>query len=176
MDAHVPTQITKSSTSCRQVFWSPDGNRIFYTAGEKLWSVGAAGGQPQKVLDDVKLAAISPNGSTIAFGKIGAGGKLWIYSVAEGRAAPYPAPLEGQSMNRQVRFSPDGSKIGALWPSQQEHTLDNTFWVLPYPPGPPVRSMTLEASSFSWMPDSRFVVAAKSSPDSSGHHLYRLDT
>jgi eukaryotic-like serine/threonine-protein kinase len=176
LQSGVPAQITKPPQTCTQLFWSSDGSRIYYIAGLQLWAVGAAGGEPQLVLKDVMHAAISPDQRTIAFGKPGAEGKLWLHSLADGKTAPYPAPLEGQSMTRQVRFSPDGATIGALWPSQREHTLDNTFWLLPFPPGPAVRSLALDASSFAWMPDSRHLVVAKSSSNGTGRHLFWIDT
>jgi serine/threonine protein kinase/WD40 repeat protein len=169
-------QITRSPVSCRSVTWSPDGSRIYYVAGLRLWSVGAAGGPSQAILNDVGLAALSPDGRTVAIGRSGPEGKLWLHSLETGRTEPYPAPLAGQSMNRHVRFSPDGSTIGAFWPSQREHAVDSTFWMLPFPPGPPARSMVLEASAFAWMPDSRRLVAAMHSPHTGRRHLYLVDT
>jgi eukaryotic-like serine/threonine-protein kinase len=114
LQSGVPAQITRSPQTCTQLFWSHDGSRIYYIAGLQLWAVGAAGGQPQLVLKDVAHAAISPDQKTLAFGKPGAEGKLWLHSLADGKTVPYPAPLEGQSMTRQVRFSRRCHDRGAM--------------------------------------------------------------
>jgi Tol biopolymer transport system component len=174
--AAVPAQLTRAATHCGSPFWSPDGSRVFYLAGYKLWSVGGAGGPPDLVLEDVSQASISPDGKTIAFGKTGAGGGIWLYSLSDHHTSRYPAPLEGQSLTRQVLFSPDGTRIGALWPTQREHTFDNTFWLLPFPASPRVRSIKLEASYFSWAPDSRHIVAVQETPSGPGRHLFWVDT
>jgi hypothetical protein len=90
---------------------------VFYIAQNTLWSVSAAGGPPDLVLDNVNQASISPDGQTVAYGNPGAGGGVWLYSLADQQSRPYPAPLEGQSVRRQLQFSPDGTRIGALWPT-----------------------------------------------------------
>ena len=56
---------------CRHPFWSPDGKRVYFISlareRESLWSISAAGGTPQVVIENVTRAAISPDGETIAF-------------------------------------------------------------------------------------------------------------
>ena len=176
IDAAVPTQLTHSPADCLRPFWSRDGARVFYSMNGKLWSVSAAGGQAELVLEDAWLGSISPDGKCIVFGKGGAGGGLWLYSLADRAESRYPAPLEGVSMTRQVRFSPDGTRVGALWPTQREHTFDNIFWILPYPPGPKARSIRVEASYFSWSPDNRHIVTVENGLSGFGQHLFWVDT
>jgi hypothetical protein len=69
LDSAISTPITKSSTDCLKPFWSPDGARVYFISGGRgqLWSVGAAGGEPQLVLDDVAAAAVAPDGEALAF-------------------------------------------------------------------------------------------------------------
>src|SRR5262245_51932498 len=65
LDSAISTQITKSSSNCASPFWSPDSVRIYYItfdAGGQLWSVGATGGEPQLILNDVAVAAVAPDG------------------------------------------------------------------------------------------------------------------
>src|SRR5262249_34622495 len=69
--ASVSAQITQASYDCRAPFWSPDGKRLYFISlardRESLWSISAAGGTPQVVIEDASRAAISPDGKTIAF-------------------------------------------------------------------------------------------------------------
>jgi Tol biopolymer transport system component len=64
LDSSVPTQVTNSPIHRDSPFWSPDGQRIFHLAQGDLWSVSAAGGEPQLVLEEVAFATISPDGRT----------------------------------------------------------------------------------------------------------------
>jgi tricorn protease len=69
--AAVSAQITQAPYDCRHPFWSLDGKRLYFISlareRESLWSVSAAGGTPQVVIENVTRAAVSPDGNTIAF-------------------------------------------------------------------------------------------------------------
>ena len=62
--------VTKAAYDCKYPFWSPDGKRLYYvslaTDRDGIWSVGAAGGTPQVVVEDATRGAISPDGRTLA--------------------------------------------------------------------------------------------------------------
>src|SRR4029079_18506675 len=70
-ESSVSAQITQAPYDCRHPFWSPDGKRLYFISlareRESLWSIGAAGGTPQLVIENVDRAAISHDGNTIAF-------------------------------------------------------------------------------------------------------------
>ena len=53
LNSSVPAQITHSNAACSNPFWSPDGTRIYYRAETGLWSVGAVGGAPQRILENI---------------------------------------------------------------------------------------------------------------------------
>jgi hypothetical protein len=50
------TQLTKADQDCTSPFWSNDGSLVYYVSGGNLWSVLAAGGADQKVLEGVSAA------------------------------------------------------------------------------------------------------------------------
>ena len=64
------TEVTTSDSDCLFPFWAPDGSRLYYISEHNgrpaLWSIIAAGGAPELMLDNVAQAAISPDGKTMA--------------------------------------------------------------------------------------------------------------
>ena len=66
--------------------WFPDGTHLLLSAGDaaqrnpSLWKVSILGGSPQKVMDDASGAAVSPDGSKIAFSRVDAVGsaEIWV--------------------------------------------------------------------------------------------------
>src|SRR5262249_40625768 len=62
-------QVTHGRFDCRDPFWSPDGARLFYIAPARdrdgLWSISAAGGEPELGLENVRSAAVSPDGKAL---------------------------------------------------------------------------------------------------------------
>src|SRR5262245_1373627 len=67
----VSAQITHAPYDCRYPFWSPDGSRVYYVSlardRDSIWSVGAAGGTPQVVVENASRGTIAPDGRTLAF-------------------------------------------------------------------------------------------------------------
>jgi serine/threonine protein kinase len=185
VDADVPTRLTQSGSDCRSPVWSPDGARIYYVSKQQLWSVGAAGGQPQLMLEDVSTAAVAADG-TIAFLR-GVGGKqtLWI-APASGARAPYrgaPFP-EAFTRSNSIGFSRDGSKIAVLVEHQSGAALTFELWIIPYPEGTPRRALgpfqsptsPFDMGRISWMPDNRHVILQNTPPDEQNWHLHSIDT
>jgi Tol biopolymer transport system component len=185
----VGTPITKSEADSFFPTWSADGSHVYYISNVQgvpgLWSVGAAGGSPQLLMESVAQAAISPDGKTLAFLRDHDSGadahSLWISSLPGAAPRKYdrmPFAAKRFFSWSYLRFSPDGSKIGA-WVS-----LDNghsEFWILPFPSGTPKQALetvptTPFARQFSWMPDSRHVIYAERPGLSLDSHLWLADT
>jgi Tol biopolymer transport system component len=57
-------RLTSLDADCLRPFWHPSGDRLYFRARNALWSVGAAGGQPEPIVPDVLAAAIAPDGRT----------------------------------------------------------------------------------------------------------------
>jgi Tol biopolymer transport system component/tRNA A-37 threonylcarbamoyl transferase component Bud32 len=193
------SQVTHTKFDCQQVFWAPDGTRLYYVslakAREGLWSISAVGGDPELVMENVWRAAIAPDGKTLALLRaldVDYGGvkTIWLSSP------PGDAPTEytrGSFAHRKffegsVNFSPDGSKLGAwITETPTGPTASGSgkpipaFWVLPLATGQPhvVPSPTPNlpnyAATFSWFPDSRHIVSALPYPRP-GVHLWLTDT
>ena len=183
LSAYTAAQITRAAQDCSQPFWSADGTRIFYLAGDEsgasaLWSVGATGGVPQRLRGNVKSASIGPNGALAYLApESGDGLSLWIAPDAQSSNAlkyrdsrwPYASFSNGH-----VSFSPDGKAIGlwlASWGGSSE------FWVIPYPAGQPRRAFTFEDGiyPFHWMPDGHRILFGGVLPGTIGSDLHTAD-
>jgi Tol biopolymer transport system component len=168
LDAPLPTKLSNDGVSGLP-FWSPDGNRIYCVADEKLWSVGVAGGAPQLIISDVREAALSRDGKTLALWKATEEkgeivSSLWISSPPGSTPRKYkPAPFEyrGEFGPIYLHFSPDDKKIGLSFIS----TNDAGLWILDWPDGPLSKQRRVFADrsfkwgpSFDWLPDSRHLI------------------
>ncbi len=186
LDSPTPVQITRGTLGCRSPFWHPKEPRIFFLASSDLYSVAIAGGDPERVLQRVSAAAISPDGSALAVlrrdpNKVQSG-FVEISSPPGSTPRRYlPAPFTGGFYygGAQLRFAPDGSKIFFFieYPKGPPES-----WLLPWPNEggreSPARIFTTlpgRVESFSWLPDSKRAIIALSSGDEPGH-LWLADT
>lgn len=139
-------------------FWSADSARIFYTGGRKLWAIGAAGGSPQVVLDDVDTAILSANGESLVVAKRTDSGYELGISSPLGSAVKrlgYDLSALGTSQIQLLAFAPDGRRIALRARTE--------LWLLPYPSGEPKRVEQLDQmGSVSWFPDSRHMLVTGS--------------
>lgn len=190
LDSPVPAQISHRKEECGDPFWSPDGTRIFFysVSGDSLslYGIGAAGGSPELVMENVLDATISPDGKTMVFMRESPGNSssLWISSPPGNKPTKYPQSIFDTKdyHSGQVNFSPDGSKIAmALAPTRATGSLLE-IWILPFPKGKPHRLLQklpglLPDGNLSWMPDSRYlVIAAAFRKISTNNSLWMVDT
>jgi Tol biopolymer transport system component/tRNA A-37 threonylcarbamoyl transferase component Bud32 len=181
------TQVTHARFDCREPFWSPDGTRLYYVSLARdrhgLWSISAAGGEPEIVMEDVSAASLSPDGKTLALFRNSDEGnlKLWLSSPPGSTPVAYASgsvDARNGFIQPTVHFSPDGSKLGAWIVTNQRPE----FWVLPMGNAatphtvlPPVSDLPDLPVAFSWLPDSRQIVSAIARPRP-GMHLWLMDT
>jgi serine/threonine protein kinase len=181
LESAVPTQVTNSTTDRGNPFWSPDGTRIYHNAEGHLWSVSAAGGEPQLVIQDASVATISPDGRVIAFLRgANPNRSLWIAAADRSEpqryeTTPFPAAF---TWSRTIDFSPDGTRIAVLVEPRAGAAAANELWVIPYPSGAPRR--VLEAAPYSigeaggrisWTADGRHIVMDGEEANRRGDHL-----
>jgi eukaryotic-like serine/threonine-protein kinase len=173
--AAVPSQLTRMPQDSLFPFWSPDGQRVYFISGQSLWAVGATGGSPEKVLENVIQAAISPDGRTLA--ALRADGKsytIWTGPVPGYKLQRYEhAALKNLRVQpwSYLRFAPDSKHLSA-WLSVGESRSE--FWMIPLPNGEPDRlfenlGTVPMAREFTWSPDGRYIVYSDRS------HLWRAD-
>jgi Tol biopolymer transport system component/DNA-binding winged helix-turn-helix (wHTH) protein len=192
LGASTSTQVTHQDNDCFFPFWAPNGERIYYLAypGKEaisfelrrrdLWSVGAAGGVPELVRENVTIAAISPDGRTLAMLRTGQGtypGELWLASPPNAEPKKYttePFAALRYLAAGDLHFSPDGSKLAISILLVQTRP---EFWILPIPAGKPYRALSsLPVSeslvTFSWTRDGRHVVFSQHFGASSNPQLF----
>lgn len=182
------TQVTDVHFDCRDPFWSADGSRLYYISRARdrdgLWSVSAAGGAPEILMEDVAAASLSPDGKTLAFLRGPELGdllpKMFLSSPPGSPPAMYARPwakAERRFSYATTHFSPDGSRLGVWLVSERQ----SEFWVLPmadaapYAVALPFEDLPALPVPFGWLPDSRRVVSALARPRP-GVHLWLMDT
>jgi Tol biopolymer transport system component/predicted Ser/Thr protein kinase len=173
LNSPVPDQITHDQGQCRFPVWSPKGDRIYYTLSRRgapqIWSIAAIGGAAQKELDGVSFIAIAPDGKSIAaaFPRDG-----FAFGTFDGGAlTPYRKPPFDQGFAaRSLQFSPDGTKLAALF--TRINSTEGEIWLVPYPQerGSPHKLFDAEPKSttfsgLGWMPDSRNLAVTVSRTD-----------
>jgi eukaryotic-like serine/threonine-protein kinase len=185
LNSPMAAQLTRGARDCDAPFWSADGARVYFLlegeAGTALYAVGAAGGAPQLVRENVTGAALSPDGATMAFLRRdpdgGESASLWLAPMAGGEPRRYSAgPFAGKDIRlAHLGWTPDGHTLGAWvgrWDGRSE------FWLLPFPDGAPrvAFGMAQTTFPFSWMPDSRHLVFGGMLPGTLGDELHMADT
>jgi eukaryotic-like serine/threonine-protein kinase len=195
LDSVQSDPITHSRWDCRSPFWSPDGSRIYYLsqAGEKegIWSVSAAGGQPEAVVGDAVAADISRDGRVLAFlrdqeSQGGAALGLWLSSPPGSEPHRYSSGAFADRLlsDATLRFTADGSTLG-LWVQNWSFFYGIrprcALWLIPMHDGAPsmapneIGDLPNYPPRFDWLSDGRRVVAALDGP-SDRPHLWILDT
>jgi Tol biopolymer transport system component len=195
LSSAVSAQVTHAAYDAKHPFWSPDGRRIYFVSlakdREGIWSVGAAGGTPQVVIEDASRGAISPDGRTLAFlrdeqrADIVGTAALWLSTPIGADPTRYLPFGTLRFVEGVLSFSPDGSKLGVCAVprsiSVQPDARGWQFWIVPLPGGQPYRRLQWwsdaapRVSSFAWLPDSRHVVLGVTSLSTPGSHLWMAD-
>jgi eukaryotic-like serine/threonine-protein kinase len=196
LDSPQSDPVTDSRWDCRSPFWSPDSSRIYYISQyqdkEGLFSIGAAGGQPEPIMPDVFAADLSKDGRTLAFvrdeGRDGrATMHLWLASPPSAEPRRYVHRTFGDRpfSDATLRFSPDSSRV-ELWIQNWSgfYGLGSrlTLWDIPVNGGEPhelpneIGGLPSYVPHFDWLGDGRRIVAGLQDSSSDRPHLWIIDT
>ena len=178
LDSPTPRQLTRSAAAVTDTFWSPDSTLVFYAvrAGRgELWGVSPSGGRPTRIMEDLRGAAISPDGQTLAIWRATETGgevqsSVWISSPRNAaprlyKPAPFAVPLD--SPGSSLAFSPDGASILLIAAG-----VSPEIWLLPFPESTGTPRRLFAGTEFnwvpraSWMPDSRHAMLSFSRGES----------
>jgi serine/threonine protein kinase len=102
-DSPAPILLVHSMTALGTPGWSPDGNRICYTSlGRDFMCVGAAGGTPQRLIENAVSPQFTLDGKAIYFGRVREKAP-WVFRSAPPGSDPQPMgsalPLDWSSLS-----------------------------------------------------------------------------
>ncbi len=147
------TQITDDAYLKHYTAWSPDGNKIVYTADEigTIFTSYTTGGWYKGKYCEVKTEiryrpSVSPDGQKIAYNKMREG-HIWIYSLIDGTEKCL-TPDEADAL--APKWSPDGNYIA--------YNLDYGIWIISNNGDNPRQIIYQEGDFFvgqSWSPDGK---------------------
>jgi Tol biopolymer transport system component len=169
LDASAPRQLTNLESGVSQVFWAPDASLLYYVTegdGAALYGISPAGGKSSPIQTDVRSAAVSPDGKTLAIWRVTTDGgkprgRLYIASppgAAVHEYQPAPFAVEAATGGNNLYFSPDGTSI------LLSVRFSRKLWLLPLPEGKGTpRNLFADtdlglSTTASWLPDSRHVI------------------
>ncbi len=180
LDLPNPTRLTRMGggvTYWQAPVWSSEGTRILFLKGGQVWSVSAAGGEPETVFKKKEDSgtwafSLSPGDRTLALWRqtketARINHSIWISSPVGSEPRLYePRVLNIQSASIPtiLRFSPDGMKLGLA--VEDPSVLENQFWIIPWPDqsasshSQPFAEKLFQIGGkfFDWLPDSRHII------------------
>jgi len=141
--------------------WTADGGSLIHAVGGDLWRVaaGISGGQPQKLLADGAMPALSRDGKRLAFARRGPFDvNLWQVglTVPTRPAGPPERLLSSSRADWYAAFSPDGRRLAftsdrsgsmEIWTSDGDGSNPVALTAFGGPP----------TGSPEWSPDGRFI-------------------
>jgi Tol biopolymer transport system component len=196
LNSPVAIQLTHEKFSNSPLGWSKDGAHLIVLEEtnrqvppyDKLYSVAAVGGEPDFIMDsDCSSCDLSRDGKAFAMFTRGKDGifSVFVSDPLGSPLRPYsPAPFASKEVyeanDSQLRFSPDGKKLMLFLAAV---TDTDEAWLLPYPNGSQSPRVVLKSLAspgdpspgFSWLPDSRHVIASLSAYQGSPDHLWMAD-
>ena len=188
----VASQVTRGRFDAEEPFWAPDSRTLYFISaagdGSGLWTVGAAGGRPELLIENVNHAAIDPAGTRFALYRNDSTvhQRLWWASATGDNLVQETRGrfgVRGFGLGGQLRFRPDGQFLLAWIFNDRaggEPTTSSYFLVSTNQQGPITEVLTSIPSTAnlppaSWLPDNRHVVVGVADP-SGARHLWFADT
>jgi Tol biopolymer transport system component len=189
------TQVTNGRFDSERPFWASDGRALYFISaageGTGLWTVGAAGGRAELLMESVNHAAIDPSGQRLVLLRPEQAGSLnqklwWASAKGESPTQELRAPFDSRmiGLGGQLQFRPDGESV-LLWafePFQTSGQPPSNFYLVSTAADGPVREVLTGISGsanlqpFGWLPDNRHVVVGLADTSGGKRHLWMADT
>jgi len=169
---------TESQYGLGNLFWSPDGNSLYYRDNGKLKSIGLAGGNSKVVIPYfIAAAAFSPDNKTLVYWAsenvdttYRNGNASLFISLQDGSKSrlykPNPFSTSQLLFPDIIKFSPDGSKIALLATSSKSENI----WILPWPDNANAKPKKIfqfrtpkGMANIEWLPDSKNILLSYNS-------------
>ena len=194
LNSPVAIQLTHEKFINGPLGWSKDRDHLILLGNTdrekspfyKLYSVAAVGGEPDFIMDaDCNACDLSRDGNAFATFWQGSDGvfNVFVSDPLGSPLRPYsPAPFASKEAygDSELHFSPDGKKLMLF---RAAGTTGEEAWLIPYPAGSESPRVVLKSLAspgdpypeFSWLPDSRHIIASLSPYQGSPDHLWMAD-
>jgi len=159
--------------------WFPDGSHLLVTREEQpgklnLWSISVFGGSPRQLADDGRAGSVSPDGSHIAFQRLGYGREEWVMGSDGTDQAKVAA--DKSSFVGQPTWSPDGNQIAYVRMDSAYHTQQSSIEINEWRSA---RAETLFSDNrlgpaLRWLPNGRLVYAFGDEENRQGASLWMM--
>lgn len=171
LDAVSPVVLAHGVPAISRVVWSADGNRVCYQApGRGVMCVSAAGGVPQRLLDDAMSLQFTRDGSAAYFIRA-AGGAPWLFRSM-------PPGAEAERVGREP--IPDASMLSPVSPDGSHAILFGaTRWMVSLADGtrrPLATDAGVRTRAVSWLGATGHIVVAEEMPGAVGFRVILQDT
>jgi Tol biopolymer transport system component len=156
-----PRRVARVQGDFTGMTWTADGRSLIYAVGGDLLRVaaGVSGGQPEKLLADVAMPALSRDGKRLAFAKRGPSNvNLWQVGLTAPTRPPGPPEklLSSSRFHGYAAFSPDGRRLAFT----SDRSGSSEVWTSDGDGSNPVALTAfgeLSTGSPEWSPDGRFI-------------------
>ena len=149
-----PQVITKEDADHYGPRWTPDSRGLIYFASGAIWEIPAQGGETRRLVEASAEGDLSHDGKRLAFFRFGGGDVEIAVAGRDGSDARTLTKFNGDSLFRNLRWSPDDRKLAYM--------QNSDLMVADLSGGEPVRAAggDLTIQDFTWAPDNSGLIVS----------------